>query len=84
VTKYDSVKRSISNCVKKKGVFLLFFLLHWFRPTKDDRLIRLVRRDMCTSQALFPLGIEPGIPRARPWNELLATGVQATWLRSDY
>jgi hypothetical protein len=28
---------------------------------------------------LFPLGIEPGIPRARPWKELLATGAQATW-----
>jgi hypothetical protein len=39
-----------------------------------------VRRGMRTGQALFPLGIEPGIPRARPWKELLATGAQATWL----
>jgi hypothetical protein len=28
---------------------------------------------------LFPLGIEPGIPRVRPWKELLATRAQATW-----
>jgi hypothetical protein len=35
---------------------------------------------MRTGQALFPLGIEPGIPRVRPWKELLATGAQATWL----
>ncbi|KAK2436018.1 hypothetical protein QL285_021035 [Trifolium repens] len=44
-----------------------FFLLsHRFRPTKGERLIRLVRRGMRTGQAFFPLGIEPGIPRARP------------------
>jgi hypothetical protein len=35
---------------------------------------------MRTGQALFLLGIEPGIPRIRPWKELLATGAQATWL----
>jgi hypothetical protein len=35
---------------------------------------------MRTGQVLFPLGIEPGIPRARPCKELLATGAQATWL----
>jgi hypothetical protein len=34
---------------------------------------------MHTGQALFPLGIEPGIPQVRPWKELLATGAQATW-----
>ncbi|KAK2457707.1 cytochrome P450 93A3 [Trifolium repens] len=55
-----------------------FFLLsHRFRPTKGERLIRLVRRGMRTGKALFLLGIEPGIPRARPWKELLATG--APW-----
>jgi len=37
---------------------------------------------MHTSQALFPLGIEPGIPRVCPWKELLATGAQTTWLNS--
>jgi len=36
---------------------------------------------MRTGQALFPLEIEPGIPRVRPWKELLATGAQATWLK---
>jgi len=35
---------------------------------------------MRTGQTLFPLGIEPGIPRVRPWNELLATKAQTTWL----
>ena len=39
-----------------------------------------MRRGMHTGQALFPLGIEPGIPRVRSWKELLATGAQATWL----
>jgi len=38
-----------------------------------------MRRGMRTGQALFPLGIEPGIPRVRPWTEILATGAQATW-----
>jgi len=37
---------------------------------------------MCTDQMLFPLGIEPGIPRVRHWNELIATGAQTTWLIS--
>jgi len=35
---------------------------------------------MRIGQALFPLEIEPGIPRVRPWKELLATGAQTTWL----
>jgi len=35
---------------------------------------------MSTDQALFPLGIEPGIPQVCPWKELFATGTQATWL----
>jgi len=35
---------------------------------------------MRTGQALFPLGIELGIPWVRPWKELLATAAQATWL----
>jgi len=35
---------------------------------------------MSTGQALFPLGIEPGIFRAHPWKELLTTGAQTTWL----
>jgi len=35
---------------------------------------------MCTGQTLFSLRIEPDILRIRPWNELLATGAQATWL----
>jgi len=26
------------------------------------------------------VGIEHGISRVRPWNELLATGAQTTWL----
>jgi len=51
-----------------------------FRPTNGGRLIQLMRRGMRTGQALFPLGFEPGIPRVRPWKELLATGAQATWL----
>jgi len=51
-----------------------------FRPTKGERLIWLVHRGMRTSQMLFHLRIEPGIPRVRLW-ELLVTGVQATWLK---
>jgi len=39
-----------------------------------------VRRGICTGQALFPLKIEYGIPRVRPWKELLVSGAQATWL----
>jgi len=49
-----------------------------FRPTNGRRLIRLMRRGMRTGQALFPLGIEPDIPRVRPWKELLATRAQTT------
>ena len=61
-------------------IFIFFCFRTGFRPTKDGRLIRLVRRGMRTGQALFPLGIEPCIPRVRPWKELLATGAQTTWL----
>jgi hypothetical protein len=64
--------------------FFLFGFRTSFRPTKGGRLIRLVRRGMRTVQALFPLGIEPGIPQVRPWKELLATGAQATWLAIYY
>jgi len=32
---------------------------------------------MHTGQALFPLRIEPDIPRICPWKKLLATGAQA-------
>jgi len=39
-----------------------------------------MRRGMRTGQVLFPLGIEPGIPRVRPWKELLATEAHAIWL----
>jgi len=38
---------------------------------------------MRTGQVLFPLGIERGIPRVRPWKELLATGAKATWFFSE-
>jgi len=38
-----------------------------------------MRRGTRTGQTLFPLRIKPGIPRVRPWKELLATGAQATW-----
>jgi len=48
------------------------------------RLIRLMRRGTRTDQALFLLGIEPGIPRVRPWKELHATGAQTTWLKKIY
>jgi len=34
-----------------------------FRPTNDRRLIRLMRKNIRTSQALFSLRIEFGIPR---------------------
>jgi len=34
---------------------------------------------MRIGQTLFPLRIELGIPRVRPWKELLATRAQATW-----
>jgi hypothetical protein len=49
--------------------FFFFFFSTGFRPTKDERLIRLVRRGMRIGQALFPLEIEPGIPRIRHWKE---------------
>jgi len=39
-----------------------------------------MRRGMQTGQVLFPLIIEPGIPQIRPWKDLLAMGVQTTWL----
>ena len=68
--------------------FLVFFFIYecifffcfrtGFRPTKGERLIRLVRRGMRIGQALFP-GIEPDIPQVRPWKELIATGAQTTW-----
>jgi hypothetical protein len=48
--------------------------------TKGGLLNRLMRRGMGTGQALFNLGIEPGIPWVRPWKEILATGAQTTWL----
>jgi len=35
---------------------------------------------MRTDQALFPLGIEPDISQVHPWEELLATGGETTWL----
>jgi hypothetical protein len=38
-----------------------FSFSHRFRPIKGERLIWLVRRDMRTGQALFPLKIEPDI-----------------------
>jgi hypothetical protein len=58
---------------------IFFFFCTGFRPIKDEQLIRLMREDMHTGQTLFFLGIELGIPRVRPWKELLATGAQATW-----
>jgi hypothetical protein len=45
----------------------LYYLFFAFAPNTD-------------CQALLPLGIEPGIPRVRPWKELIATGAQATLL----
>nr|ABN08011.1 hypothetical protein MtrDRAFT_AC154113g7v2 [Medicago truncatula] len=41
-----------------------------------------MRRGMRTGQTLFPLRIEPGIFRVRPWKELLAIGAQATCCKS--
>jgi len=70
----------INEACFKHLLYLFFFGFRiGFRPTNGGRLIWLVRRDMRTDQALFPLGIEPGIPRVRPWKELLATGPQTTW-----
>jgi hypothetical protein len=62
---------------------IFFCFCTGFRPTKSGRLIRLVCKGMRTDQALFPLGIKPGIPRVRPWNELLATGTQTIWFPLD-
>lgn len=59
--------------------FVYFFCFRIvFRPTIGERLIRLVRRDMCTGQALFLLEIESDILRVRPWKELLVAGAQTT------
>jgi hypothetical protein len=52
--------------------FYFILLSHRFRSIKGGRLIRLVRRGMRTDQALFPLKIEPGISRARPWKDFIA------------
>jgi hypothetical protein len=65
-------------------IFYFFGFRTGFRPTKGGRLILLVRRGMCTDQALFPLGIEPGIPRVRPWKELLARLFYVTMLNKLY
>lgn len=60
-------------------MFFFFFCFRTgFRPTNDGRLVRLVCKGMRTSQVLFPLGIESGIFRVRPWKKLLATGAQTT------
>ena len=64
--------------------FLLFGFCIGFRPTNGGRLIRLLRRGMCTGQTLFPLEIKPDIPQIRPWKELFATRAQATWLSLFY
>jgi len=65
--------------------FIIFFGFRTgFRPTKGGRLIWLMSRGMRTGQALFPLGIESGIPRVRPWKELLATGAPMLCLKSHY
>jgi len=70
--------------IVKQFIYLFFGFRTSFRPTNDGQLIQLMHRGMRTGQALFLLGIEPGIPRIRPWKELLATGAQATWLNSLY
>ena len=51
-----------------------------FRPIKGERLIRLMPKGMRTGQTLFPLEIEPDIPRIRPWKEFIVTEAQTTWL----
>jgi len=48
-----------------RNVFFFFFRTG-FRPTNGEQLIRLMCRGMRSGQALFPLEIEPGIPRVRP------------------
>ena len=60
-------------------LFLFFCFRIGFRSTKGIWLIRLMRRGMRAGQALFPLGIEPGILQVCPWKELLTTRVQTTW-----
>jgi hypothetical protein len=47
--------------LKTLQCFFFFGFRTGFRPTKGGQLIRLVRTGMHTGQALFPLGIEPGI-----------------------
>ena len=43
-----------------------------------------MRRGMHIGQALFFLGIEPGIPLVRPWKELLVTIAQTTWFERKH
>jgi len=74
------IKKKQNSLSYTKFFFFFFGFCTGFRPVKGGRLIRLVRRGMWTGQALFLLGIEPGIPWVCPWKELLATGAQATWL----
>jgi len=60
-------------CVQKISTLISSVLFSFFfgfrigfRPTNGGRLIQLMRRGMRIDQTLFPLGIEPGIPRVRP------------------
>lgn len=69
---FPSIKSFFFILSKKKSFF--FLLSHRFSTQQRWRLIRFVRRGMRTGQALFPLKIELGIPRIRPWNEFLAPG----------
>jgi len=57
--------------MKITNIFFFGFRIG-FRLTNGGRLIQLMRRGMRTDQTLFPLRIEPGIFRVRPWNEFLA------------
>jgi len=76
---FRSYESKIYHLLNKSKVLTFFFGFRTgFRPTNGEQLIRLVRRGMRTGQELFLLGFEPGIPRIRPWNELLATGAQTT------
>jgi len=66
------------------GWFFFFFFFFFgfctgFHPINGGWLTQFIRRGMRTGQALFPLTIEPGISRVRPWKELLATEAQTTW-----
>jgi hypothetical protein len=63
-----------------RNLDVFFFFRIGFRYTKGEQLIWIVRREMRSGKALFPLRIEPSIYQIRPWNELLATGAQTTWL----